>query len=326
MLVDLNELEVAVRAGIDRLGYSGEAAEAILQALMYAEKRGNNQGIVKIATGGVPHASEVEEFRVTKRSKCGVLLSGGHSMYTTQQAVRLSLQLAREHGVGIACSNRTYSSSGAIGYFAKNIAEQGFIGIVCVGNGAFSYVAPTGSHEPRFGTNPLAYAFPLQDGHVVFDNATSAVAFFGLVEAKLNGEKVEFGIGYDKEGKPTDDPAKILEGSMATFAGHKGYGLSLLVQTLGGPFASAGTPGCNEKDGAGTFVMAIEPDLFGNTGDFVRRASELCTNVKSAKPLPGCEVFLPGENGNRKARQIEVSGKIEISSAIWDELNRFIAQ
>ena len=172
------------------------------------------------------------------------------------------MQLAREHGVGIACTNKTFSSSGAIGYFAKSIAAQGFIGIVCVGNGAFSYVAPTGSHEPRFGTNPLAYAFPLKNGRVVFDNATSAIAFFGLMEAKLNGEKVEAGIGYNCEGIPTEDPAEILEGSIATFAGHKGYGLSLLVQTLGGPFATAGTPGNNEEDGAGTFVMAMEPESF----------------------------------------------------------------
>lgn len=122
MLIDLNELKAAVRAGIARLGYSGEPAEAIFQTLMYAEMRRNNQGIVKIATGGVPEASEVQDFRVTKRSKCGVLLSGGHSMFTTQKAVQSSMQLAREHGVGIACTNKTFSSSGAIGYFAKSIA------------------------------------------------------------------------------------------------------------------------------------------------------------------------------------------------------------
>lgn len=145
------------------------------------------------------------------------------------------------------------------------------------------------------------------------------------MEAKLNGEKVEAGIGYNCEGIPTEDPAEILEGSIATFAGHKGYGLSLLVQTLGGPFATAGTPGNNEEDGAGTFVMAMEPDIFGNSGDFVERATALCENVKSAKPLPGCEVFLPGEKGDRQVRRIETSGKIEISPAIWDQLRSFVA-
>ena len=80
MFVSVAELEEKVLTGVQQLGYEGAEAQIIADVLLYAEMRGNNQGITKIATGGVPKASDVEELRVTKTSKCGALLSGGHSM------------------------------------------------------------------------------------------------------------------------------------------------------------------------------------------------------------------------------------------------------
>jgi LDH2 family malate/lactate/ureidoglycolate dehydrogenase len=102
--------------------------------------RGNNQGITKIATGGVPKAADVPGYRIVNRSKCGALISGGKAMVSTQKAADLAVSLAEEHGVGIVCTNHATSSSGAIGYFSRQIAEAGYIGIAVVGTD--SYVAP----------------------------------------------------------------------------------------------------------------------------------------------------------------------------------------
>src|SRR4051812_41272740 len=104
---------------------------------------GNNQGITKIATGGVPKAADIEEYKVVKKNKCGALVSGGHAMVATSKAAKLATELAEQHGVGIVGSNHTFSSSGAIGYFARQIADGGYIGLVCVGTPPF--VAPFGS-------------------------------------------------------------------------------------------------------------------------------------------------------------------------------------
>lgn len=324
MNVQVSELKAKVATGVAKLGYTGEDAQAIIDTLLYAEMRGNNQGISKIATGGVPNVEEVEQLRVIKENKCGALLSGGHSMVASVKASDMAVQLAEQHGVGVVGSNHTFSSSGAIGYFARRISAAGYIGFVCVGNGSFKIVAPAGSAEPRFGTNPFAYAFPYNGGEVVFDNATAAIAFFGLVEAKLNGEQVDAGLGYDVDGSPTTDPSAIMDGSIATFAGHKGYALSLLVQVLGGPFALAGTPDVNEDDGAGTYVMAIDPGLLAGKEEFMKRTTELVDQVKSAKPLLGQQVLLPGEFGDARARAAEESGEIEIADGVWDELCKFV--
>lgn len=324
MKVQVAKLKTTVLAGVRKLGYGGEEAQVIADVLLYAQLRGNNQGITKIATGGVPKAEEVEELRVVAQNKCGALVSGGHSMVATNRAVELATDLASEHGVGIVGVNHTFTSSGAIGYFSRAIAKKGCIGLVCVGNGDFAFVAPTGSSEAKLGTNPLSYAFPYTGGEVVFDNATAAMAFFGIVEAKLKGEALPKGIGFDKDGRPSTDAAAVLDGSIATFAAHKGFGLSLLVQLLGGPFSRAGTPGVHEEDGSGTFVLAIDAGLLAGKEEYYARATDFVRQVKAAKPLPGQEVMLPGEQGDAVAKQALESGEIEIADSIWNVLTKFV--
>ncbi|MES2971272.1 MAG: Ldh family oxidoreductase [Patescibacteria group bacterium] len=325
MKVKVSELKNNVLAGVSKLGYEDQDAQTIADVLLYAQLRGNNQGITKIATGGVPKASDVKPLEVVKENKCGALLSGGHSMVATAKAAQMAADLAAQHGVGVVASNHTFTSSGAIGYFSRQIAQQGCIGFVCVGNGSFAFVAPSGSAEAKLGTNPFSYAFPYNGGEVVFDNATAAMAFFGIVEAKLKGEALPEGIGFDKNGSPSTDAAEVLDGSISTFAEHKGFGLSLFVQLLGSAFALAGMPGAHEDDGAGTFVMAIDPGLLAGKDEYMKRATELVNSVKAAKPLPNKSVLLPGEHGDTLAKQAEESGEIEIADAIWSELTAFVS-
>lgn len=332
MKVKLNELKEKISNGVNKLGYVGDDAQAIIDTLLYAEMRGNNQGIAKIATGGVPHVSKIEEFKVVKENKCAVLLSGGHSMVTTVRAVDKAVELAEKHGVGVVSTNHTHSSSGAIGFYARRISKAGYIGFLCVGNGDFAAVAPTGSAEPKLGTNPFAYAFPYDGGEVVFDTATAAIAYFGVVEAMLKGEPLPEGVALDVDGKPTIEAKKVMggddgesvSGAIKTFAGHKGFGMSLFVQLMGSAFSLAGIPGANEQDGAGTFIFAIDPGLLAGKDEYMKRSRELIDQIKSAKPIENQEVLLPGERGDRRAMQVEESGEIDIADGVWKELCKFV--
>jgi len=277
MKIKISELKEKVVEGVEKLGYTGEDARIIAEVLLYAEMRGNNQGIPKIATGGVPKVEDIEEFRITKQNKCGILISGGHSMVASSKASEMAVDLASKHGVGIVCSNHTHTSSGAIGYFARKISKAGYIGFVCVGNGDFAAVAPSGSAERKLGTNPFAYAFPYEGGEVVFDTATAAIAYFGVVEAMLKGTPLPEGVALNAKGEPTTNANDVLGesggesvgGAIKTFANFKGFGLSLFVQLLGSSFSLAGIPGAHEKDGAGTFVLAIDPGLLAGKEECV---------------------------------------------------------
>lgn len=332
MKVKVDELKEKVIQGIAKLGYEGEDARIISEVLLYAQMRGNNQGITKIATGGVPKAQDVEKLRVVKENKCGALLSGGHSMVATTKAAEKAVELAKLHGVGVVGSNHTFTSSGSVGYFVRKIAEAGFIGFISVGNGDFAAVAPAGSSEPKLGTNPFAYAFPFEGGEVVFDTATAAIAYFGVMEALLTGKPLPEGVAVNSEGKATTDANEVVGkgegesvgGAIKTFAGYKGFGLSLFVQLMGSAFTLAGIPGANEDDGGGTFVLAIDPGLLAGKDEYMKRAKLLVDSMHTAKPIPGEEVTLPGERGDARVKQVKEAGEIEIAAAIWKQLVSFV--
>lgn len=332
MIVKLSELEEKVKQGVSKLGYTGDDARIIAEVLLYAQMRGNNQGITKIATGGVPSADKLEEFKIVKENKCGALLSGGHSMVATSKATEMAVELARLHGVGIVGSNHTHTSSGSIGYFVRKIAEAGYIGFVSVGNGGFAAVAPAGSSEPKLGTNPFAYAFPYEGGEVVFDTATAAIAYFGVMEALLTGKPLPEGVAVNAKGEPTTNANEVVGkgegetvgGAIKTFADYKGFGLSLFVQLMGSAFTLAGIPGANEEDGSGTFVLAIDPGLLAGKDEYMKRATQLVNSMHTAKPITGEEVTVPGERGDAKVKQVEDAGEIEIADAIWNQLVAFV--
>lgn len=333
MIIPLNELRTKVHEGVTKLGYTGEDASIVVDVLMYAQLRGNNQGIAKIATGGVPLASEVAPLVLEKTNKCGALYHGGNSMVASVYAARKAIELAREHGVGVAASRGTHTSSGAIGYYARMIAKAGYITFVCVGNGGWSAVAPHGSSEARLGTNPLAYAFPYDGGEVVFDTATAAMAYYGVVEAMAKGERMPEGVAVNGDGEATTDPADILgggneavRGALTTLAGHKGFGLSLFVQLLGSAFVMAGFPGGHAEDGSGTCIVAIDPALFADKDEYMQRSRELVESIKSARPIAGQRIILPGERGNELAAIAERQGSIDVSDVLWEKLKDFCAQ
>jgi uncharacterized oxidoreductase len=167
---------------------------------------------------------------------------------------------------------------------------------------------------------------------IVFDNATAAIAYFGVVQAMLKGEPLPEGVALNAKGEPTTNAKEVLGkgegesvgGAIKTFADHKGFGLSLFVQLMGSAFSLAGIPGSHEEDGGGTFVLAIDPGLLAGKEEYMKRSRTLVDHIKSAKPIPGQEVVLPGEKGDRRAKQAEVNGEVEIADGVWQELCKFI--
>ena len=96
-------------------------------------------------------------------------------------------------------------------FFAEQIAQRNLIAIIM--SQSPEYVAPHGSNEAIFGTNPIAVGIPSADGApIVIDVATSAVAWYDLVDARSAGRSVAADVGYDAAGEPSRDPDAILQG------------------------------------------------------------------------------------------------------------------
>lgn len=346
MKVTLDELKQTTLTVLEKSGYPPDEAAVILDILMYAQLRGNNQGIVKLIGAGMPRHPEARPIQIVKDTKLSALLDGGRNsgMVVIKRAMEIALEKAREHGVGIVGTRNTRSPSGAIGYYPNRIAQEGFIGMAF--SGSAEYVAMHGSYEPIFGTNPLAIGVPVshqlsvnsQQGAqhsalstsystIVLDMATAAIAWFGLVQAKTAGQSIPDDVAYDAQGQLTTDPAAALSGAIRAFGGHKGAGLAFMVETFTHALVGT-TPEADGKKGDwGNLIIVIDPELLGDRETFAQRVGDLAAKVKATKRLPGVEeIILPGERGNRVLESALLEGAIEIEDKLWQALKAKAAE
>lgn len=321
MQVLIDDLKRTTLQVLARSGYPPDEAETILNVLMYAQLRGNNQGVVKLIGAGMPRDKSAKPISVLRESKLSALLDGGKNsgMVVVSYAMKLAVQKASEHGIGIVGTNNTNSSTGAIGYYASQIAQTGYIGLVFSGSG--EYMAMYGSYEPIFGTNPLAFGIPTTSKPIVFDMATAAIARFGIVEAKTAGRSIPEGVAYDNAGQITTDPAAALGGAIRAFGGYKGAALALLVEVLTHPLVSTSRDQDGHKTDWGNLLLVIDPELLVDGDTFKERVAKLVQQLKAARKLPGIdEIFIPGERGDAFMQKVFEAGSLEIEDQLWTAL------
>ncbi len=130
MIIKLPELEKLVRSALKKYGYLPAEIDTISSVLLYAQLRGNNQGIVKLIGKGIPKNPQAGKIKIIKETKLSALLDGNHNqgMVVMKKAMDIALSKAKKHGFGLVGTNNTASSTGAIGYYAAEIAKAGFIG------------------------------------------------------------------------------------------------------------------------------------------------------------------------------------------------------
>lgn len=304
--------------------YSLSQAEKIVEVLMYAEISGKNtQGVLKLI-GNEPMQNVKPNYapKITKETKLAALIDGGGNAapLVCQIATDILIKKCKENGMAIVGTSNTFASSGSIGYYSDKIAKEDLIGIVFAGSPGG--VAPFGGIEPLFGTNPMAFGFPTENEPLIFDMATSAITWYGLVRAKTLGEELPAGVAIDNDGNLTTDPQKAMKGAILPFAkDYKSSGLSLMVEILTGPLVggSFATP-----DGSGDWsnlFIAIDPDELVGKDEFKKKCTELIKIVKNSKKQKGFnEILIPGERATKARKNVERSGEIEIDEKILNEL------
>src|SRR3989344_529527 len=323
MKIQLEELKNTTRKAILKYGYSEDEAKIIEEILLYAQMRGNNQGVVKLIGKGIPKREGVDDPKIVKETPVSALFDGNktHAMIVMDQVVNTAIQKAKETGVGIVGNFNTAESTGAMGYYASKIAKEGLIGIAYA-SAPFQTTAPYGSTEALFCTNPMAYGIPTVGDPIVLDMTTSAMAYYGLIEAKTSKKLVPEGIGYDKNGQSTRDPAEIMSGALKTFAGHKGSGLAFVVQILAAALVQ-GDSFNSDSDNASNLVIAIDPSIMTPKKSFLAQVSSIAKRIKSAKKAKGVsEITLPGERGNRLTKERLSTGEIEMEDNLYHELQK----
>ena len=321
MRVSIAELETLGLRGLKRIGYDDDEAARIFDVLLYAELRGNDQGVVKLIGEGIRRDPSAGPIEIQARTAVSARIDGNRNagILVMRRAADLVIEIARESGVGLVGTFNTSTSTGALGYYARGVAESGFICFAFAGSRPA--VAPLGSYEPMFGTNPISAGIPTENRPFVFDMATSAITWYSLIAAKEAKRAIPGGVALDERGDPTSDPAAAMAGAILSFdRGHKSYGLSMLVALLTGPLVGA-APTDQPSENWGNLIIAFDPGLIRERDAAATDATALIQSVKGAKRLPGTdEILVPGERGDRLADSNRRGAAVDLDDAVYHAL------
>jgi LDH2 family malate/lactate/ureidoglycolate dehydrogenase len=269
----------------------------------------------------VPGAS----FEVMQETANSTVIDGhwGFGYVVSERAMQITIEKAMRASVAAATVFRQ-SHVGRLADYPLMAATTGMIGLMTADSGrSAKSVAPFGGREARLGTNPICIAMPSDlEGPMFIDMATSAVAAGKLNVARARGAAIPEGWILDKEGQPTTDPAAggvalPLGGS----EGHKGYGLSVMVEILSGILTGLGfghDPSGRHNDGC--FLAVFNVEAFRPLQEFKRDVTEFAEYLKSSQPATGFErVYYPGELEYLNAQRLREEG-ISIEDATWGRL------
>ena len=255
---------------LEATGLEPEPSATVAESLVWTSLRGtDSHGIARLPV-------YVERLRdgvintkprpsVLRRDGAIAVVDGdrGPGQVASVFATDLSVELAREHGVGIATVRRS-AHNGAQAFYAMRAAEQGMLAISLTNTEPL--VIPFGGAEPALGTNPICLAAPSAQGIFNLDMATSQVAINRIYNARDEGRPIPEGWGVDEHGRPTTDAAAVA--SAVPLGGYKGYALAVMVEVLCGVLPGAGVrhgvgglyTGADVPQDVGHFHLALDPE------------------------------------------------------------------
>jgi len=247
------------------------------------------------------------------------------------QAMELGITRAKTHGSCIFTLAHAHHL-GRIGHFAEMAVAQGLVSLHFVNVLSRPVVAPFGGGDGRFGTNPCCIGVPMAGAEpFVLDFATSRVAQGKMRVAHNKGERVAEGTLIDEHGRPTDDPGVVvvpqsngLFGALMTFGEHKGYGMAVACELLGGALSGGGTwhrPADTARTVLnGMLTVLIDPARLGTAQSFAQEATAFVDWLRQSPPGAGFEgVQIAGEPERAYRRERAATG-IVVDDQTWQEI------
>lgn len=314
-------------------GLGEDHAATAARALVFANLRGlDTHGVARLSGYAGRFERDLVDPRppMTLETRFGwsASVDGANGMgpVVGQYAMDEALARAEAHGIGVVTARRS-NHFGAASFFAVQGVPHGCITMVM--SPASRSLAPFGSREPLFGTNPFAVACPA-GRHAAWsmDMATSVAARGHIRLAARHGRPIPEGWALDAEGHPTTDAERALEGVMLPFAGAKGSAIAMMIDILGGVLSGSAFGGdirdmtrdFEEPQDVGHFFLAFKIDAFMPLAAFNGRMETEIARLKALPPAAGHdEVLYPGELEARTATRRWSEG-IPISPEVLESL------
>jgi L-2-hydroxycarboxylate dehydrogenase (NAD+) len=334
-------------AALQKIGVPPEDARIIADVLITSDLWG-------VRSHGVAHLKmyherikiglqlPITDWQVVKETPTTAVIDGGNGMgmVVGAYAMRLAIEKARNSGLG-AVAVRNSSHFGVAGYYSMMAVKEGMVGLSVTN--AHPSTAPTFGTQPMLGTNPIAFAAPTDEEFpYMFDAATSVVPRGKIEVAARANKPIPAGWVVDQDGNYlTDCSQMIAEMNMNNVAllplggmgelmgGHKGYGLSTMVEIFSAAFQNGAYlsmlhdtdhEGKIQSLRIGHFFLAINVENFIPLEDFKRITGNMMRELRASRRAQDQpRIYTAGEKEYYNTLYNQANG-IEISPSVQTAL------
>ncbi len=251
----------------------------------------------------------------------------GYGQVIAHDSMVIAIERAKRHGI---CAAGLYNAHhiGRIGHWAEQAVAEGLVAIHFVNVVSRPIVAPWGGGDGRFGTNPVCIAVPRAKGDpVVLDFATSRIAQGKTRVAHNQGKAVAPGTLIDDKGRPTTDPRYAVvapHGAILPFGEHKGSGLALIAELLGGAL-TGGATGRNAFDGRrrvlnGMLTVLLDPARLGTAEHLQSEMEAFIDWMTQSPPGEGFDKVRIAGEPEREWKARRLAEGIPVDATTWSEI------
>jgi hydroxycarboxylate dehydrogenase B len=277
-----------------------------------------------------------QSLRIVSETPVIAVLDGqyGFGQTVAPLAVAIGIRKCKEMGLA-AVALRNAGHIGRVGDWAEMAAAENLISIHYVNASSSVLVAPYGGVDRRFSTAPYCVGIPRQgQAPLVLDFATSVVAEGKVLNASFGGKKVPDDALIGPDGKTSGDPHVLYgdytptgprhagrgHGAIRAFGEHKGSGLALICEILGGSLTGSGAAKEGRRWANGMLSIYLDPARLDPAGFFPDDVMRYVAYVKAARPAaPDGEVLVPGEPEER-TRTRRLQDGVPLPEDTWNAI------
>jgi L-lactate dehydrogenase len=303
---------------LQKAGLAAEPAAVVARTLVDGDLLGHDtHGLALLA----PYVKALESGGMAKEGAPALLSDRGAALawdgmrlpgpWLVHSGIDALMPRARQYGSATLVIRRSHHIACLAAYLLR-AAEAGFLMVLASSDPAVQSVAPHGGTRAVFTPNPLAVGIPTSGTPYLVDISASVTTNGMSARMQKAGRQFEHAWMLDAQGRPSHDPAVLSEDPPGTIlplggmeAGHKGFGLALVVEALTGGLAGHGRADPPDGWGATVFMSLYDPSAFGGSAEFARQMDWIGDACRSNPPRPGVDaVRMPGDRGMAlKARQ-----------------------
>lgn len=333
MIVRHEQLRRVAEAVLAALGSHEREAGAVSDHLVESNLRGHDSHGIGMLPAYVRHHGSGRLVcnrrpELARDDGTVVVFDGGNGFgqVLAREVTAWAIGRVRERGLCVV-GLRNSQHVGRVGSYGEQAAEAGYVSVTFVNTISDPrLVAPHRGKEARLQTNPICIAVPgaVEEEPVILDFATSRIASNKVRVAHHQGRPVPEGSLIDGDGRPTTDPAVMYgnpRGALLPFGEHKGYGLALMCEILGGILTGNGTMQPVDEQGRGLangmLTIMLDPGRLCGRAALDTQLGALIAYVRSAPAAdPELPVLIPGEP-ERMARARRLTEGIPVDERTW---------